>query len=91
MKDLVTQDYIIHQIREILAIDEKFPDNFVATNLLYFFIQNEANSAQWIKVIEQHWNIKITDHQIDFFFFSDLELMVEVITNHVNQSSSTSL
>jgi hypothetical protein len=83
------EDFIRTNLPRFIEIPNRYTDELIGLNLFLLFSQNETSALRFVEFIESHFQVSIADWEVDYFFFSDIETMKQVIqrNNDVQKSS----
>jgi acyl carrier protein len=52
--------------------------------VLYFIISESLRAVQFVSIIEDEFEIELDDDEIDIYFFSEMEKIIQIVMNHLN-------
>lgn len=82
MQSIELEDFLLQELRFRLKIEAKYSDQLIRLNLPFFFVHDNNSAINWVEFIEDHFNIDIPDHEVDYFFFSNFSQMAYIINKN---------
>jgi len=75
----VNRKEVIADLRSFLELNPKFDDDTVCMNLPFLFVRDERHALDWLMHLELKYSVSFSDVDIDFFFFTDIDNIVNRI------------